>query len=101
MNVNANHSSSYLLSTAHDSLHKQSSYTKVGAHVGLSGNDGAWRVSLIADNLTDERIKVAGVGLPLTRTFVGLASGGALDGIAYYSFYQRPRNVTLKLDYNF
>ena len=100
-NLNANHSSDYLLSTAHDSLHTESGFTKLGAHIGLSSASGAWRVSLIGDNLTDERVKVAGVGLPLGRTFVRLASGGALDGIAYYSFYQRPRNITLKLDYNF
>ena len=101
MNINANHSSSYLLSPSHDSLHTQGSYTKIGAHIGVSGDDGAWRVSLIADNLTDERIKVAGAGLPLTSTFVDIASGQQLNGIAYYSLYQRPRNVTLKLDYNF
>ena len=101
VNLNANHSSDYLLSTAHDSLHTESGFTKLGAHIGLSSASGAWRVSLIGDNLTDERVKVAGVGLPLGRTFVRLASGGALDGIAYYSFYQRPRNITLKLDYNF
>jgi outer membrane receptor protein involved in Fe transport len=101
MNINANHSSSYLLSPNHDSLHTQGSYTKIGAHIGLSGDDGAWRVSLIADNLTDERIKVAGADLPLTSTFVDIASEQKLDGIAYYSLYQRPRNVTLKLDYNF
>lgn len=101
MNINANHSSSFLLSPNHDNLHTQGSYTKIGAHIGVSGDDGAWRVSLIADNLTDERIKVAGAGLPLTKTFVGLTSKGKLDGIAYYSLYQRPRNVTLKLDYNF
>ena len=101
MNVNADYSSSYFLSTALDGLHKESGYTKLGAQMGLSGGDGAWRVSVIGDNLTDERVMVAGVGLPLGRTFVRLASGGALDGTAFYSFYQRPRNITLKLDYNF
>ena len=37
----------------------------------------------------------------LARTFVRLASGGALDGIAYDAIYARPKNIAIKLDYNF
>ena len=64
-------------------------------------SDGKWRLSVIGDNLTDERIKTTGGTIPLARTFVKLASGGALDGIAYDAIYDRPKNITVKLDYKF
>ena len=79
----------------------ESGYTKLGAQIGLGSEDGKWRVSIIGDNLTDERIKVIGGTIPLARTFVRLASGGALDGIAYDAIYARPRNIAIKLDYTF
>ena len=76
-------------------------FTKLGGVLGLASKEGNWRLSVIADNLTNERIKVIGGTLPLARTFVQLASGGALDGIGYDAIYARPRNITFKLDYNF
>ncbi len=100
-NINIDHSSDYFLVTNLDPNLKESGYTKLGAQVGISNNDGTWRLSLIGDNLTDERIRVIGGTLPLARTFVQLASGGALDGTAYDALYARPLNVTLKFDYNF
>ena len=67
----------------------------------MGSEDGKWRGSVIGDNLTDERIRVIGGTIPLARTFVRLASGGALDGIAYDAIYARPRNVAVKFEYNF
>ena len=78
-----------------------SAYVASGGQVGIGSSEGNWRLSVIADNLTNERIRVIGGTLPLARTFVQLASGGALDGTAYDAIYARPRNITFKLDYNF
>ena len=80
---------------------RESGYSKVGFVLGLESSDGKWRLSVIGDNLTDERIKTTGGTIPLARTFVKLASGGALDGTAYDAIYDRPKNITVKLDYRF
>jgi outer membrane receptor protein involved in Fe transport len=101
LNLNVDTSSSYFLASNLDQRLEEDGYTKVGAQIGLSDADGKWRVSLIGDNITDERIRVIGGTLPLARTFVQLASGGALDGVAYDAIYARPFNLTLKLEYNF
>ena len=100
-NINLDHSSDYFLTTNLDPNLQENGYTKLGAVIGIGGSDGNWRISLIGENLTDERIKVIGGTLPLARTFVVLASGGALDGTAYDAIYARPRNVTLKFEYLF
>ena len=100
-NLNVDYSSEYYITTNLDKNIEEGGYSKVGLVLGVESSDGKWRVSLIGDNLTDERIKVVGGTIPLARTFVRLASGGALDGIAYDAIYDRPRNITLKLDYNF
>jgi outer membrane receptor protein involved in Fe transport len=100
-NLNVDYSSEYFITTNLDKNIKESGYSKVGLVLGLTSADGKWRVSLIGDNLTDERIKVVGGTIPLARVFVGLASGGALDGIAYDAIYARPKNIAIKLDYNF
>jgi outer membrane receptor protein involved in Fe transport len=100
-NINLDHASEYFLVTNLDQNLVENGYTKLGAVIGLAGNEGKWRLSLIGDNLTDERIKVIGGTLPLARTFVQLASGGALDGVAYDAIYARPRNITLKFEYLF
>ena len=100
-NLNVDYSSEYYVTTNLDKNIEEGGYSKVGLVLGLESSDGKWRLSLIGDNLTDERIKVVGGTIPLARTFVRLASGGALDGIAYDAIYDRPKNVTLKLDYNF
>ncbi len=73
----------------------QDAETLVSAVLGLSSADGTWRVSVIGDNLTDERIRLTTGPLPLSTTFT---QG---TGIAYDSLYMRPRNYTLKLEYNF
>ena len=100
-NLNVDYSSEYFITTNLDKNIKESGYSKVGLVLGLTSANGKWRVSLIGDNLTDERIKVVGGTIPLARTFVRLASGGALDGIAYDAIYARPKNIAIKLDYNF
>ena len=100
-NLNVDYSSEYFITTNLDKNIKESGYSKVGLVLGLESSDGKWRLSLIGDNLTDERIKVVGGTIPLARVFVGLASGGALDGIAYDAIYARPKNIAIKLDYNF
>lgn len=94
-NINVDISSSYFVSTDNAPAQVQDSYAKLGGQIGISGGDGAWRFSVIGDNLTDERIKVGGGTLPLAGTL----TGGT--GIAYDSLYARPRNITFKLDYNF
>jgi|TARA_B100002003_G_scaffold146783_2_gene135881 outer membrane receptor protein involved in Fe transport len=94
-NLNLDYSDSYLLMGNQDPNSKQDSYTTVGLVVGLGSSDGKWRVSLIGDNLTDERIYLTLGAMPLSTTF----TGGT--GIAYDSFYLRPRNYSLKLEYNF
>ena len=100
-NLNVDYSSEYFITTNLDKNIKENGYSKVGLVLGLESSDGKWRLSLIGDNLTDERIKVVGGTIPLARTFVRLASGGALDGIAYDAIYARPKNIAIKLDYNF
>ena len=100
-NLNVDYSSEYFITTNLDKNIKENGYSKVGLVLGLESSDGKWRLSLIGDNLTDERIKVVGGTIPLARVFVGLASGGALDGIAYDAIYARPKNIAIKLDYNF
>lgn len=94
-NLNLDYSDSFLLMANQDPNSKQDSYSLVGAVIGLGSSDGTWRVSLIGDNLSDERVKLTQGALPLATTF----TGGA--GIAYDGFYMRPRNYTLKLEYNF
>jgi iron complex outermembrane recepter protein len=100
-NLNVDTSSEYFITANLDKNIDEGGYTKLGAQIGLGSEDGKWRVSIIGDNLTDERIKVIGGTIPLARTFVRLASGGALDGIAYDAIYARPRNIAIKLDYTF
>ena len=100
-NLNVDYSSEYYITTNLDKNIEEGGYSKVALVLGLESSDGKWRVSLIGDNLTDERIKVVGGTIPLARTFVKLASGGALDGTAYDAIYDRPKNITVKLDYNF
>jgi len=100
-NLNIDYSSEYFITTNLDKNIKEDGYTKIGLVLGLESSDGKWRASLIGDNLTDKRIKVVGGTIPLARTFVRLASGGALDGTAYDAIYDRPRNITVKFDYRF
>ncbi|MDG0980716.1 MAG: TonB-dependent receptor [Halieaceae bacterium] len=97
-NVNVDYSSEYFLSSNLDANLIENGYTKYAAQIGLGSEDGKWRVSIIGENLGDERIRLVGGTLPLSRTVI---RGAGLDGIGYDAIYARPRNVALKLDYNF
>jgi hypothetical protein len=99
--VNVDYSSEYFITSNLDANIVENGYTKYAAQVGFGREDGKWRVSIVGENLGDERIRLVGGTIPLARTFVQLASGGALDGIAYDAIYARPRNVAIKFDYNF
>ena len=94
-NVNVDLSSSYFVATDNAPAQVQDSFAKFGGQIGISGGEGAWRLSVIADNLTNKRIKVGGGTLPLAGTL----TGGT--GTGYDSLFIRPRNITFKLDYNF
>jgi len=94
-NINVDVSSSYFVATDNAPAQVQDSYAKLGGQIGVSGGDGAWRLSVIGDNLTDERIKVGGGTLPLAGTL----TGGT--GTGYDSLYARPRSIMFKADYNF
>ncbi|MGJ8562796.1 MAG: TonB-dependent receptor [Alphaproteobacteria bacterium] len=94
-NINVDLSSKYFVSTDNDPAQVQDSFAKLGGQIGISGGGGAWRLSVIGDNLTNERIKVTGGTLALAGTL----TGGT--GMAYDSLYMRPRNITFKVDYNF
>ena len=100
-NVNVDYSSEYFITSNLDANIVENGYTKYAAQLGFGSEDGKWRVSIVGENLGDERIRLVGGTIPLARTFVSLASGGALDGIAYDAIYARPRNVAIKFDYNF
>jgi outer membrane receptor protein involved in Fe transport len=94
-NLNLDYTDEYYGMANLDENSIQDSYTKVGAVLGLGAVDGSWRVSLIGNNLTDERIRLQTGAMPLSTTFT---QG---TGIAYDSLYARPRNYTLKFEYNF
>jgi iron complex outermembrane receptor protein len=85
-NVNVDYSSEYFTTSNLDANIIEDGYTKYGASVGIGSEDGKWRVSIIGDNLGDERIKAVAGTLPLARTFVRLASGGALDVLVTTQF---------------
>lgn len=93
--VNAEYRSKYFCSGSYDPRMVENGYTRVSAQVGISGGAGKWRVSLIGNNLTDERIMLGGGSLPLATLLT------SNTGVAYDSLYSRPRNVTLKVDFRF
>ena len=95
VNLNLDYSDEYFLMSNLDRNQVQDDYWKIGLTIGISDAEGRWRLSLIGENLSDERIKLTGGALPLSTTITG---GG---GIAYDSFYDRPRNVTLKAEFFF
>jgi len=95
LGFNAEFKSKYFVATNLDPNAVEDGYTRLAAQVGVGDNDGAWRLSFIGENLTNERIKTFGNALPLAGTL----TGGT--GNAYDSIYARPRNLTLKLDVRF
>jgi outer membrane receptor protein involved in Fe transport len=73
----------------------QESYIRWGLQVALADFDDNWKVALIANNITNERVMTLSNALPFSTTL----TGGT--GVAYYGIYDRPRNVALELTYNF
>ncbi|MEC8428668.1 MAG: TonB-dependent receptor, partial [Pseudomonadota bacterium] len=89
------YSDEYYASSTLDPNTKQDSYTKVGARIALASNEGDWQVSLVGNNLTDERIMTQATALPLSETLT------ADTGVAYYGIFERPRSASLEFTYNF
>jgi outer membrane receptor protein involved in Fe transport len=93
--VDLSYSDEYFASPTLDPNLEQDSFVKVNARVELASSENVWSVALLGENLTDEEIKTFGNQAPLSTTLTG---GSAT---AYYSFYEAPRNVALKVRYNF
>jgi len=81
--VNLGYSSEYTVDAALEPAFLQSSYTLLGARIGLQAADGKWTVALIGTNLTNEAI--------LTDTLPFLSNIGVL---------RPPRQVWLQATYH-
>ncbi|MFT6311425.1 MAG: outer membrane receptor protein involved in Fe transport [Porticoccus sp.] len=105
--LNLAYSDDYFTSPTLDPNLVQDSYVKVNARIQLESLDGIWSVALLAENLTDEGISTFGNEAPLASAASRAAptpTGGfesPRTATAYYSFYEAPRNVALKVRYNF
>jgi iron complex outermembrane receptor protein len=117
--INLSYTDDYFTSPTLDPNLVQDSYVKVNARIQLASVDG-WSIALIGENLTDEGISTFGNEAPLASA-TSRAAATPLDGpvdpdsvfpvapgfesprtsTAYYSFYEAPRNVALKVRYNF
>lgn len=89
------YSDDYYASSTLDPNTEQDSYVKVGARIALASNQGNWQVSLVGNNLTDERILTQATALPLSETLP------ANTGVGYYGIFERPRNASIEFTYNF
>lgn len=80
----ASYSSSYLLNLADLPGFTQPSYLKLNATIGLSGEDDAWKVSLIGNNLTNKitSANCFNSNLQNGSFFGGQLQGGPLPGPA-------------------
>jgi outer membrane receptor protein involved in Fe transport len=105
--LNLAYSDDYFTSPTLDPNLVQDSYVKVNARIQLESLDGIWSVALIGENLTDEGISTFGNEAPLASAASRAEPtppGGfesPRTSTAYYSFYEAPRNVALKVRYNF
>jgi outer membrane receptor protein involved in Fe transport len=95
LGVDLSYSDDYFASPTLDPNLEQDAYVKVNARVALESSDAIWSVALLAENITDEEITTFGGNVPLATLLTGRA------GNAYYAFYEAPRNVALKVRYNF
>jgi|TARA_B110000902_G_scaffold247149_1_gene302925 outer membrane receptor protein involved in Fe transport len=93
--IDLSYSDDYFASPTLDPNLEQDAYVRVNARVELASIDNIWSVSLLGENLTDEVITTFGNEAPLA----GSLTGG--QGAAYYAFFEAPRNVALRLRYNF
>jgi outer membrane receptor protein involved in Fe transport len=100
LGVDLAYSDDYFASPTLDSNLEQDAYVKVNARVALESSDAIWSVALIGENLTDEEITTFGGNTPLASTLISTFTGGGA-GNAYYAFYEAPRNVAVKVRYNF
>jgi iron complex outermembrane receptor protein len=97
LGLDLSYSDSYFVSPTLDPNLEQDAFVKVNARVQLAEIDGIWSVALMGENLTDEAVSTFGNQLPLATS----ALNGGASNAAYYSFYEAPRNVALKVRYNF
>jgi outer membrane receptor protein involved in Fe transport len=95
LGLDLSYSDDYFTAANLDPSTVQDSYVKVNARVALESSDAIWSVALLAENLTDEEISTFGGDVPLAGTLTGNT------GNASYAFYEAPRNVAVKVRYNF
>jgi outer membrane receptor protein involved in Fe transport len=95
LGLDMSYSDEYFISPTLDPNLQQDSYVKFNGRVALESAENIWSVALLVENITDEEISTFGNEAPLA----GTATDGG--GTAYYSFYEAPRNVALKVRYNF
>ncbi len=83
--ANVSHSGSYFVDGSLDPVTHSSSWTKLGARIGVESSDGRWSVALIGKNLTDKTI--LNTAQPLSGRYLG--------------FISAPRRILLQLKYGF
>jgi outer membrane receptor protein involved in Fe transport len=93
--LDMSYSDEYFVSPTLDPNLEQDSYVKFNGRVAVESAENIWSVALLVENITDEDIATFGNEAPLAGT--ATAGGGS----AYYNFYEAPRNVALKVRYNF
>ncbi len=98
------YSDEYFVSPTLDPNLEQDAYTKLNGRISLASDDGAWQVSILLENMTDEEILTFGNQAPVSTTLSGSfnqATGASGVATAYYGFYGAPFNVALQARYNF
>lgn len=98
-NINFNYYDDYLVAPSLDPRVSQDAFTKIGARLAIADIDGVWEVALIGKNLTDEAVSTFAAEIPASENLVDRITGG--EGLAYYSFFDRPRSVALQVRVNF
>jgi outer membrane receptor protein involved in Fe transport len=93
--LNMEYSDEYNAGVTLDPNTMQDSFVRLGARIALSDYEDQWKVALIVNNLTDERVMTLSNSLPFSTTL----TGGT--GVAYYGIYERPRSVAVELTYKF
>lgn len=86
--ISANSTDSYFMSATNDPYLLVDSYSKVDGQVSLISTDSTWSVSLLAKNLTNEKVPFFANSTPLFED-------------AYFSSVEVGREVFLKFDYGF
>ncbi|MFT6956945.1 MAG: iron complex outermembrane receptor protein [Halieaceae bacterium] len=102
--LDLSYSDDYFVSPTLDPNLEQDAYTKLGGRIALLSLDGAWQVSILLENITDEEILTFGNQAPTSTTLSGAFNaqvGAPGVATAYYGFYEAPFNVALQARYNF